>query len=163
MAVDMFLKLDGIDGESTDKGHKNEIEIESFSWGASNSGSAAHGGGGGGAGKVSMQDFSFTTRVSRASPQLFLACASGEHIKSALLTVRKAGGQQQDFLKVTMSDLLVSSYKAEGSSGGDADVPVDQVSLNFAKIQVSYSPQRPDGSLEGAVTAGWDLQKNVKI
>lgn len=162
MAVDMFLKLDGIDGESTDKGHKNEIEIESFSWGASNSGSAAHGGGGG-AGKVSMQDFSFTTRVSRASPQLFLACASGEHIKSALLTVRKAGGQQQDFLKVTMSDLLVSSYKAEGSSGADADVPMDQVSLNFAKIQVSYSAQRPDGSLEGAVTAGWDLQKNVKI
>lgn len=162
MAVDMFLKLDGIDGESTDKVHKNEIEIESFSWGASNSGSAAHGGGGG-AGKVSMQDFSFTTRVSRASPQLFLACASGEHIKSALLTVRKAGGQQQDFLKVTMSDLLVSSYKAEGSSGGDADVPTDQVSLNFAKIQVSYSAQRPDGSLEGAVTAGWDLQKNVKI
>lgn len=162
MAVDMFLKLDGIDGESTDKGHKNEIEIESFSWGASNPGSAAHGGGGG-AGKVSMQDFSFTTRVSRASPQLFLACASGEHIKSALLTVRKAGGQQQDFLKVTMSDLLVSSYKAEGSSGADADVPMDQVSLNFAKIQVSYSAQRPDGSLEGAVTAGWDLQKNVKI
>lgn len=162
MAVDMFLKLDGIDGESTDKGHKNEIEIESFSWGASNSGSAAHGGGGG-AGKVSMQDFSFTTRVSRASPQLFLACASGEHIKSALLTVRKAGGQQQDFLKVTMSDLLVSSYKAEGSSGADADVPMDEVSLNFAKIQVSYSAQRPDGSLEGAVTAGWDLQKNVKI
>lgn len=163
MAVDMFLKLDGIDGESTDKGHKNEIQIESFSWGASNSGSAAHGGGGGGAGKASFQDFSFTTRVSKASPRLFLACASGEHIKSALLTVRKAGGEQQDFLKVTMSDLLVSSYKAEGASGADAPVPVDQVSLNFAKIQVSYSPQRPDGSLEGAVTAGWDLQKNVKI
>ncbi|MGH9263837.1 MAG: Hcp family type VI secretion system effector [Acidimicrobiales bacterium] len=163
MAVDMFLKLDGIDGESTDKGHKNEIEIESFSWGASNSGSAAHGGGGGGAGKASFQDFSFTTRVSKASPRLFLACASGEHIKSALLTVRKAGGQQQDFLKVTMSGLLVSSYKAEGASGADAAVPVDQVSLNFAKIQVAYAPQRPDGTLDREVTAGWDLQKNVKI
>ncbi len=160
MAVDMFLKLDGIDGESTDAKHKGEIDIESFSWGASNSGSAAHGGGGG-AGKVSMQDFSFTTRVSKASPQIFLACASGEHIKQALLTVRKAGGEQSEFLKVTMSDVLVSSWKQDGSA--DADVPMDQVTMNFAKIQFSYSPQRADGRLDTAVTAGWDVKANVKI
>ena len=161
MAVDMFLKLDGIDGESTDAKHKGEIDIESFSWGASNSGSAAHGGGAG-AGKVSMQDFSFTTRVNRASPKLFLACATGQHIKSALLTIRGSGREQAEFLKVTMSDVLVSSYKQDGSSEGD-EVPTDQISMNFSKIQVSYSSQRPDGSLDSAATAGWDVKANTKF
>jgi type VI secretion system secreted protein Hcp len=161
MAADMFLKLDGIDGESTDAKHKGEIEIESFSWGATNSGSAAHGGGAG-AGKVAMQDFSFTTRVSKASPTLFLACASGEHIKTAQLTARKAGKEQQDFLKITMSDVLVSGYKEEGTSEGGA-VPLDSVSLNFAAIQVEYRPQRPDGSLDAPTTAGWDVSRNAKL
>ncbi len=160
MAVDMFLKLDGIDGESADAKHKNEIDIESFSWGASNSGSASAGGGAG-AGKVAMQDFSFTTQVSKASPRLFLACATGQHIKTALLTIRRAGREQAEFLKVTMSDVLVSSYKQDGSSEGD-EVPTDQVSMNFSKIQVSYSPQRADGSLDSAVNAGWDLRTNTK-
>jgi type VI secretion system secreted protein Hcp len=161
MAVDMFLKLDGIDGESTDAKHKGEIEIESFSWGASNPGSAAHGGGGG-SGKVSMQDFHFTTRVSRASPQLFLACASGEHIRSALFTVRKAGAEQAEFLKVTMSDLLISSWQQAGASG-DADVPTDQVSINFSKISMEYRMQDAKGALGDAVSAGWDVGKNVKL
>jgi type VI secretion system secreted protein Hcp len=162
MAVDMFLKLDGIDGESMDSKHKGEIDIESFSWGATNSGSASHGGGGG-AGKVAMQDFHFVMRVSKASPRLFLACASGEHIKTALLTARKAGKDQQEFLKVTLSDVLVSSYKQEGSAGAEDSLPMDQVSFNFAKIKVDYAPQRADGTLEGAVSAGWDVAKNVKL
>ena len=162
MAVDMFLKIDGIPGGSTDAKHRNEIDIESFSWGASNPGSAAHGGGGG-AGKVSMQDFHFTTRVSRASPQLFLACASGEHIKEALLTVRKAGGEQADFLKVTMSDLLVSSWKQEGNESADADVAQDQVSLNFSKIRMEYRMQDAKGTLGDWVGAGWDVGRNEKL
>lgn len=162
MAVDFFLKLDGIDGESTDAKHKGEIDIESFSWGATNSGSAAHGSGAG-AGKVAMQDFTFTSAVSKASPKLFLACASGEHIKVAQLTARKAGKEQQEFLKVTMEDVLVSSYKMEGSASGDAAAPTDQVSINFAKIRVDYSPQRADGSVDQAVSTGWDVQKNVKL
>ena len=89
-AVDYFLKIDGIPGESTDSKHKNEIDIESWSWGEANSGSHAYGGGGG-AGKVSVQDFNFTMHVNKASPKLFLACATGQHIKEALLTCRKAG------------------------------------------------------------------------
>ncbi len=160
MAVDVFLKLDGIEGESKDAKHKGEIDVESFSFGASNAGSSG-GGGGGGAGKVSMHDFSFTTRVSKASPKLFLACASGEHIKTALLTVRKAGGQQHDFLKVTLSDVTVSGYAEAGAE--TADVPTDQVTMNFAKIQLSYTGQRPDGTLDAAVAAGWDLKKNTKF
>lgn len=154
--VDYFLKIDGIPGESTDGKHKGEIEIESFSWGLSNPGPAAHGGGG--AGKAGFQDFSFVTQMTKASPKLFLACASGEHIKQAILTARKAGKGQQEFLKVTLTDLLVSSYQTE-SSGGDV-VPTDQVSLNFAKIEVAYREQKADGSLGDNNVAGWDIKAN---
>ena len=112
-AVDYFLKIDGIQGESKADKHKDEIDIQSFSWGATQSGTFAVGGGGG-AGKVSMQDFHFTMPDNKASPALFLACAQGDHIKSAILTCRKAGKEQQEFLKVTMSDILVSSFQTGG-------------------------------------------------
>jgi type VI secretion system secreted protein Hcp len=127
-AVDYFLKVDGIEGESQDAKHKNEIDLESWSWGEQQTGTHA-GGGGGGAGKVSMQDFHFVMKVNKASPKLMLACASGEHIKQAVLTCRKAGKEQQEFLKVTMSDLLVSSYQTGGSGHGGV-MPTDQISLN---------------------------------
>jgi type VI secretion system secreted protein Hcp len=151
-----FLQIDGISGESQDSRHKDAIEISSFSWGASNS-STAGAGGGGGSGKVNMQDFHFTMRVSKASPQLFLAVAKGKHIANAVLFVRKTGGEQQEYLKWTLSDVMVSSYQTGGMNG---DVPIDQVSLNFAKIQVEYKPQMADGSLGQPVTAGWDLKQN---
>lgn len=157
MAVDMFLKIDGIDGESRDAKHKGEIEIESFSWGASSL-QASPSGSGGAAGRVSMQDFTFNTPVTKASPKLFLACVEHRRIKTALLTVRRPGGQQQDFLKVTMSDVQVSSWK----QAGEGDVPVDSVSMNFAKVQIAYTGQRPDGTPDDTVTATWDA-KNSKI
>src|SRR5687767_198417 len=106
-AVDYYLKIDGVPGESSDAKHKAEIDVESWSWGATQSGKASFGGGGG-AGKVQMQDFHFVMRVNKASPKLMLACATGEHIKQAVLTCRKAGGEQQEYMKVTMSDILVS-------------------------------------------------------
>ena len=121
MAVDYFLKLDGIDGESKDSKHTGEIDLESFSWGETQTGSHSFGGGGG-AGKVQMQDFHFVMKANKASPKLFLACAEGEHIKKGVLVCRKAGKEQQEFLKVTMSDLLVSSFQTSGSSHGD-EVP----------------------------------------
>jgi type VI secretion system secreted protein Hcp len=160
MAFDAFLKIDGIKGESTDDKHKDEIEIESFSWGATQTGTMAFGGGAG-AGKVQFSGFNFTTKMTKASPMLFLKCATGEHIKEAILSGRKAGGDQQDFLKITLSDVLVSSYQTGGSTG--SDVPMEQVSLNYAKIEFEYKPQKPDGSLDAAVRAGWDLKQNVKI
>ncbi|MGD0508831.1 MAG: type VI secretion system tube protein Hcp [Terriglobales bacterium] len=156
--VDYFLKLDGIDGESQDSKHKNEIDLQSWGFGASQSGSM-HSGGGGGAGKVSVQDFHFVTHVSKASPKLFLSCANGEHIKKAVLVARKAGKEQQEYLKITMSELLVSNYQAGGSSQ-DGIIPVDQVSLNFAKIEIEYKEQKPDGSLGGIVKTGYDLKAN---
>jgi type VI secretion system secreted protein Hcp len=158
-AVDYFLKLDGIDGESTDDRHKNEIDVLSWSWGATNAGTRA-GGGGGGAGKVSMQDFHFTMNTSKASPLLMLACATGQHIKEAKLTARKAGGDQQEYLIITLKDVVISSYQVGGSDG---NVPTDEISLNFTKIEFEYRPQKPDGSLDAPVKAGYDLKLNKKV
>lgn len=139
MAFDAFLKIEGIEGESTDKTHPGEIEVMSFSWGVTQTGSAG-GGGGGGAGKAVNQDFHFTTAVSKASPVLMLACATGRHLPSALLTLRKAGGQAIEFVKIRMQDVLISSYQTGGAA--DDGAPTDQVSLNFVKIDFTYTQPR---------------------
>jgi type VI secretion system secreted protein Hcp len=157
MAVDYFIKFDGIKGESADAKHKGEIDIESWSWGETQV-RPGHGGGGG-AGKVSMQDFLFVMRLNAASPSLMQACASGKHIKTAMLSGRKAGKAQQDYLTFKFHDVLVSSYQTGGSEQSDV-VPTDQVSFNFAKIEVEYKPQKPDGTLATAVRFGWDLKAN---
>ena len=160
MAVDFFLKLDGIKGESADAKHKDEIDIESWSWGVTQTGSA-HTGGGAGAGKVSMQDFHFVMKLNVASPSLMKSCANGQHIKLATLTCRKAGKDQQEFLTWTFSDVLVSSYETTGTEGADA--PYDNVALNFTKVAVTYKGQKPDGTLDAPVTAGWDVKTNKKV
>ncbi|RDJ24961.1 Hcp1 family type VI secretion system effector [Bosea caraganae] len=158
MPSDFLLEIDGIKGESHDSKHKDTIEIDSFSWGNTNSGS--HGAGaGGGAGKVSFQDVHFTTHVNKASPKLMQFCATGEHIKKAVLFVRKQGKDQQEAYTVTLEDLLVSSYQS-GGSNGSGSVPVDQFSLNFTKIKFEYKPQKADGSLDGAITGTWNVKTN---
>jgi type VI secretion system secreted protein Hcp len=154
--VDYFLKLDGIDGESNDDKHKGSIDISSWSWSESQTGTHSSGGGGG-AGKVKMQDLQLTAPVSKASPRLLLVCASGEHLKKAQLTCRKAGKDQQEYLKIILSDVLVSSYTVATGAGV---VPGDQFTLNFAKIEVEYKEQKADGSLGGATKAGWVLKEN---
>ena len=158
--VDYFLKIDGVEGESTDDKHKNEIDVLSWSWGETNAGTHA-GGGGGGAGKVSMQDFHFVMKGNKATPKLMLACATGQHISEATLTCRKAGGSQQEYLVIKFKDLLVSSYQTGGSQGDV--VPTDQISMNFSKIEFEYKPQKPDGSLDAPVKSGYDLKLNKKI
>lgn len=158
--VDYFLKIKGIDGESEDSKHKNEIEVESWSWGETNAGSHSLGRGGG-AGKVSMQDFNFTMRVNKATPKLMLACATGDHIPEATLYARKAGGDQQEYLAIKFTDLLVSSYQTGGSSGDI--VPVDQISLNFSKIEYEYKEQKKDGTMGSPVKVGYDIKANKKV
>jgi type VI secretion system secreted protein Hcp len=159
--VDYFLKVEGIDGESTDDKHKGEIDLESWSWGETNSGSFAAGGGGG-AGKVVMQDLHVVSKMSKASPNLMIACATGQHIKKAVLTSRKAGGKQEDFFVVTMSDVLISSYQTGGHNSSDV-IPTDQYSINFAKIEFEYKEQKADGSMGGAVKQGYDQKLNKKV
>src|SRR5438045_2814263 len=131
MASDIFLKIEEAPGESKDAAHPNEIEIDSFSWGVSNHGSLASGGGAG-AGKATFQDLHFTSHVHKSSPLLAKFCASGQHIKKAVLSVRKAGGGNSiDYYKVTLEDVLVSSYNSAGVSGG-GEAPEDATALNFA-------------------------------
>lgn len=161
MASDFFLKIDGIPGESADSKHKGEIELLSYSFGASQTGSFAYGGGGG-SGKVQFQDFNFMMKMSKATPKLFLACATGEHIKSAVLTARKAGKQQQEFYTIKFSDVLVSSYQTSGSGGGD-EVPTESISFNFTKVETEYKEQKADGTLAGGIKAGYDIKANKAV
>jgi type VI secretion system secreted protein Hcp len=158
--TDYFLLIDGIKGESADGKHKEEIDLESWSFGMTNSGGFSYGGGGG-AGKVSMQDFHFTMKVNKSTPFLQQACCSGQHIPKAVLTVRKAGGKQEEYLKYTFNDLLISSYQT-GGSGGDI-VPTESISFNFTKYTVFYAVQDGKGGVKDPVTKGWDLKKNEKV
>jgi type VI secretion system secreted protein Hcp len=160
MAVDYFLKLDGIPGESADAKHKDEIDVLAFSWGVSQSGSTRPGGGGGASGKAVFEDLLVVARTSKASPKLWLACASGQHVKSAVLTCRKAGKAPLEFLKITLSEVTISSYEIDGS---DEELPLDQIALSFAKVETAYTPQDATGKAQPPVKAAWDLKKNAKV
>jgi len=161
MAVDYYLKIAGIDGESAKKGVEKHIEVLSWSWSETNTGSSSHGGGAG-TGRVSMQDFHFTMTINNATPKLLLACATGEHLKDALLTCREAGKEQHPYLTIKFTDLVISSYSIGGSQGDDHK-PVDNVSFNYAKIEIEYKEQKADGSLGSPVKAGYDLKKLDKV
>ena len=152
--VDYFLKIDGVDGESTDSKHKNWIDIDSYSFGATQTASS---GGGGGAGKVKISDIMLTKTIDKASPKLFLATATGEHLKKVELVLVKSG---QEYMKWTFTDVMVSSYQVGGS--GDV-VPTDQISLNFAKVEFEYRSQKADGTLDTPVKGGWDVKANKKV
>jgi type VI secretion system secreted protein Hcp len=156
MAQSIFARIGTIKGESRDARHKDEIDVLSWSWGVSRSGTPGHGGGGGGgAGKASFHDLHFTHHVDKASPLLMKACATGEHIRDATITVRKAGKGQQEYLIVTMTDVLVTSVSTSVSAEGDATD--EGVVLAFAKVDLEYKPQRPDGTLDVGLHFTFDL------
>jgi type VI secretion system secreted protein Hcp len=157
MAVSIFARIGTIKGESQDAKHKDEIEVLSWSWGVSNSGSMPQGGGGG-AGKASFHDFTFTHHVDKASPVLMKACATGEHIKDATITVRKAGKGQQEYLVITMTDVIVTSVSTSVSAEGGATI--EGLTLVFAKVDLEYKPQKPDGSLGAGLHFRYDLKSN---
>lgn len=157
-ASDYFLKIEGIPGEATDKAHAGQIELQSFSWGATSSGTATAGGAG--AGKVNFSDFSFSKFQDKASPLLLQFLASGKRIPEATLYGVSSGKGRVDYMTITMSGVLISSFQSAGSSGG---AQMDSVSINFAKIQYEYRPQGADGTFGPAVRSGWDLAANKKI
>jgi len=161
MPADYFLKIDGIEGESQDDSHKNEIQLVGFTWGESQEG-AAEAGGGATAGKVSMHNFSFKMESNKASPKLFLACANGQAIKEATLTCRKAGESQQEYLKWKIEEVIVASFETSSNEGNGTAMPTDKVELGFSRISIEYKPQKEDGTLDAAVTAGYDLKKMKK-
>ena len=153
--MSIFARIGTIKGESRDARHKDEIEVLSWSWGVSQSGTAGQGGGGG-AGKASFQDFNFTHHVDKASPLLMKACATGEHIRDATITVRKAGKGQQEFLIIKMTDVIVTSVSTSVSAEGDA--ALEGVMLAFAKVDLEYRPQKPDGTLDAGLHFRYDLK-----
>ncbi len=154
----IYLKLDGIDGEATAKGHEKWIEVLSFSWGVSNQGSLASGGGGG-AGKASFQDLHFVQNTQASSPLLLKACATGQHIKEAGLTFIKGDSSRSfEYLTIKLEDVLVSSYQAGGAEGANGDVPSEEVSLNFSQILFSYAQQAADGSVSPPIEFTFDIK-----
>ena len=157
MAPDIFAKIGDIKGESVDSKHKDEIELLSWSWGVSRSVSGSGSGAGAGTGKAHFSDLSFTHKIDKASPLLLKACATGQHLKEATITRRKAGKGQQEFLVIKMNDVLVTSVADSDDSGGGL---MESVTLAFAKVDLEYRPQKPDGSLDAGLHFKYDLKTN---
>ncbi|MCC8402585.1 type VI secretion system tube protein Hcp [Paraburkholderia sp. MMS20-SJTN17] len=158
MAQDIFLKINGIDGESADANHKDEIDVLSWAWGVTQQ-SNMHVGSGGGAGRATVDDFTFEHFIDRATPNLTQYCLTGKHIDEAKLVVRKAGGNPLEYIKFTMSDVLVTSVHPSGVSD-DESRPREKVSLSFARLKQEYVVQNAQGGSGGAITATFDIKKN---
>src|SRR5262245_41740755 len=156
MASDTFAKIGDIKGESLDAKHKDEVDMLSWSWGLSNETSGPGPGGGGAAGKPSFKDLQFTHVIDKASPGFMTACATGQHIKDATITARKAGHAQQEYLIIKMNEVVITNV-ALASTG---DPPIESVTLQFGKIDLEYRPQKQDGSLDTGVHFKFDLKAN---
>ena len=158
MSQDIFLKINGIEGESQDGSHKNEIEVLAYNWNMFQEASM-HAGSGGGSGKATVEDLEFDHYVDRSSPNLMKYCLTGKHVAEAVLTVRKAGGSPLEYLKLTMSDVIVTGVRPFGAAEDDVRVK-ERVRLSFAKIKQEYNVQNAQGGSGGAVTAGYDIKAN---
>ena len=164
MPFDTFLKIDGVDGESSDAKHKGEIEILSYSWGVSQAitGTVSSTGTFSGQ-RCDMTPVTVVKQLDKSSPKLAQACAAGEHLKSAVLTLSRAGGDKQPYMKYKLSDVLVESVRTGGASQGEGGVPTEEVGLRFAKIELEYTVIGTDGKAAGNVAGGWDLKENKKV
>jgi type VI secretion system secreted protein Hcp len=154
-----YLEIAGIDGESTAKGYEKTIEVLAWSWGVNQSGYAS-GGGGSGSGKASFREFDFVVVISKASPELVLACAQGKHFPSAVLTGVRGGGKSVAFLQYELADVMVTSVH---HADDEDDVPVEEFSLNYQKFEITYTTQKASGKPGTPVHAGWDLATNKQI
>ena len=159
MAVDMFLKIEGIDGEAQDADHGSEIDVLAWSWGASQSGTT-HVGGGSGSGKGNFQDISITKWVEKSTPNLLRYCSNGHHIPRARLTVRKAGEVPLEYVIIDMKDLIITSISSGGSGGEDR--LTENITLNFAEFVYKYTPQNADGSGAGEIAFSWSIPENIE-
>jgi type VI secretion system secreted protein Hcp len=160
MAVDMFVKIGDIKGESRDDKHKGEIDVLAWSWGMNQTGSG-HVGGGAGTGKVQVSDLSLTKYIDVATPDLMLACCNGKHYPEAKLTVRKAGENPLEYVVITMQDVIITGVQTGGSGGEDK--LTENVTLNFAKVKVDYTEQTSTGSKGATPKMGWDIEANKKL
>lgn len=159
MAVDMFLKIEGVEGEARDKTHKGEIDVLAWSWGMSQSGTAGMGGGGGG-GKVDVQNMSLTKYIDLSTEKLWLSCANGTHFDSATLTMRKAGGEAVEYIVYTMEQVMITSTSTGGSGGEDRIT--ENVTLDFAKFEMEYKSQNEKGKEDKKKKFAWNVAENAK-
>lgn len=151
MVYDVFLKLDGIPGESQVVGHVGEIEVHSLSWSEAQAiaGSAT-------GSRVAVQDVVLVKRLDTSSPLLMQRCATGRRLKDASISFeRLVGSTRFEFLRVTLTDVQVMSYAIDSGSDRELGV-VDRSTLGFGRIVFRYTPQNADGTAGAAVTAGWD-------
>ena len=155
--VDMFLKIADIEGDSTSEKHKGWIDVMSYSWGATLPIDRTSGGGGS-TGRTQVQDFSFVKMPDSASPRLMQKVCNGQHITEATLSLVKSGDNPQEFMKIKMNDVIISSYQTGGSAGM---LPGEQVSFSFTKIELSVAEQKDDGSIGGWSEHSCDFIKNV--
>ena len=164
MPFDAFLKIDGVDGESNDSKHKGEIEILSYHWGVSQaiSGTVSSSGTFSGQ-RADMTALAIVKSLDKASPKLAQGCAAGEHFKSATLTLSRAGGDKQPYMKYKLSDVLIENVSVGGASQGEGGVPTEEVGLRYGKIELEYTVVGTDGKAAGNVTGGWDLKENKKV
>jgi type VI secretion system secreted protein Hcp len=158
--ADMFMKIGDIKGEAVDDKHKDEIEVLAWSWSMSQTGTT-HAGTGGGAGKVNVQDLSITKYVDKATPYLMGACATGKHLREAVLTLRKVEDSPLEYLKIKMADVLITNVTTGASMG--AERATENVSLHFARYEVAYTPRMPDASAGAPIVTGFDIAADKKL
>ena len=161
MAYDAFLKLDGVKGESQKQNHAGEIDLMSFSWGASNSSSVGTGTGSS-SGKVTVHDFSVTKTTDSSSAPMFQKCCDGTTFATAVVTLqRQTNSGAMAYLVYNFTNVYVTSIQWSGS-GGSGDTPMESVSFAFETCTIDYTPQNDDGSAGNPVHRGWDVGENVK-
>lgn len=164
MAFDAFIQLEGIKGESTDDKHKDWIEIHNYGFGASQpQSSTASSAGSLSSSRVNIQDFTFTKNLDITSPKLFEYCCTGQHIPTVIVNLNRAGGDKAKYMEYKLTDVIVSSVGRGGDANGNEDVPIEAVTLHFAKCEMTYTRIGVDGKPAGNASAGWDLKANKKV
>ncbi|MDO5680654.1 MAG: type VI secretion system tube protein Hcp [Pelistega sp.] len=160
MAVDMYMKIEGANGESKDANHKDWSDIRSFAWGATQPGSMATGGGGG-TGKASFNDLHIVAVIDRAAPAVMKHCATGKHLSKVEVSVCKAGGEQVEYSRITLEDVLVTSVQYTGNHDGDAMM----VSYAFqaAKVKQQYWEQTDKGGKGAESVVAYDIKQNKAV
>ncbi|MFD1804239.1 Hcp family type VI secretion system effector [Mixta tenebrionis] len=160
MAIDMFMKVDGVNGESQDSNHKGWTDINSFSWGAAQPGNMAVGGGGG-AGKVNFKDLQVTALIDKSTTAILRHCSSGKHLTKVEVSVCKAGGQQVEYARITLEDVLVTNIEYTGADNGDT------VGVNYtfqaSRVKQQYWEQTASGGKGAESSAGWNIKENKEM
>jgi type VI secretion system secreted protein Hcp len=155
----IYVKIEGIEGESKDSKHKGWIDVMTCSYGVSQS-SSMQTGGGGGVGKANFGAVTFSHRFDKSSPNLFQYCASGKHIPKVLVSVCKSGGGQEEYILLTLENVLITGVVPSGAEGSEWS---ESVSMSYSKIKIEAKEQAKGGAMQAAVTAGWDIKQNIPV